>query len=278
MTRWKRLESIDRRVIFVVLMLGVITPMVFPLRLPIAVTPEVQSIYDRIESLRPGDVIMLAAEYDPSTLAEMQTMTFNTIRHAFRRGAKVVATCLYTTGVSQVEQDLRKISDEMGKKYGEDWVYLGYKPYPAQVILAMGQDFRNPFPKDYYGTDTDKLPLMKGIKNYHSLKFVLTVNATSGVDYWLQYGQSRYQFPLAMGVTAVMATDYYTYLQSKQIFGLIGGMKGAAEYEALMGEKGYATKVMNVQSVVHCVIVACIIMGNLAFVMSGGRLRMRGRA
>ena len=56
-------------------------------------------------------------------------------------------------------------------------------------------------------------------------------------------------------------------------------MKGAAEYEALMGEKkGYATKVMNVQSVVHCVIVACIVMGNLAFVMSGGRLRMGGRA
>lgn len=279
MNRWKRLEAIDRRVIFVMLIIGVVTPMIFPMHLPIAVTPEVQNIYDRIESLQPGDIFVLAGEYDPSTLAEMQSMTFNILRHAFRRGARVVAVCLFTTGVSQVDQDLKKISDEMGKKYGEDWVYLGYKPYPAIVISAMGQDFRNPFPRDYYGNETDKLPLMKGVKNLNSVKFVVDISATSGVDFWLQYGQSRYHFPLALGVTAVMATDYYSFLQSKQIFGLIGGLKGAAEYETLMKEeKGYATRVMNIQSVVHCVIVAFIIVGNLAYIMSGGRMRMGGRA
>jgi hypothetical protein len=55
-----------------------------------------------------------------------------------------VAVCLFTTGVSQVEQDLKKIADEAGKKYGEDYVYLGYKPYPAIVITALGQDFAIP--------------------------------------------------------------------------------------------------------------------------------------
>ena len=279
MTGWKRLESIDRRVIFAILIAGVIMPMIIPMRLPIAVTPEVQTVYDRIESLQPGDVIMMSMEYDPSTLAEMETMTFNTLRHVFRRGGKVVAVCLFTTGVSLIDQEMRKISDEMGKKYGVDWVFLGYKPYPAIVISAMGQDFRNPFPRDYYQNETDSLPLMKGIRNYSSVKFVLNISATSGVDFWIQYGSTRYQFPLALGVTAVMATDYYTYLQSKQIFGLIGGLKGAAEYETLMKEKGgYATRVMNIQSVVHCLIVAFIIIGNVAFIMSGGRLRMGGRA
>lgn len=278
MTFWKRIESIDRRVIFVVLMVGVLLPMALPIDFPVAVTPEVQSVYDRMESLQPGDVIMVACEYDPSLKAEMEPMTYSLLRHAYRRGAKVVSTCLFVTGVDLIAQELKTIGDEMGKKYGEDYVFLGYKPYPAIVINAMGQDFRNPFPKDYYGNDTDSLPMMKGIKNYGSLDFVMTVNATSGVDFWLQYGREPYQFPLGFAVAAVMATDYYSQLQSKQIFGMIGGMKGAAEYESLIGMKGDATRVMNIQSVVHIVIVGFIVIGNIAFFLSGGRLKLGGRA
>jgi len=278
MSFWKRIESIDRRILFVVLMGAVLLPMVFPLDLPVAVTPEVQSVYDQIQALQPGAIIMIPCEYDPSSLAEMEPMTYAILRHAYRRGAKVVTVCLYATGVSLIDQEFRKISDEMGKKYGEDWVYLGYKPYPAIVINSMGQDFRNSFPKDYYGNDTDSLPLMKGVKNYSSVKLVLTVNATSGVDFWLQYGREPYQFPLALAVTAVMASDYYSFLQSKQIFGLIGGMKGAAEYETLIDMKGDGTRGLNVQSVVHIVIVAFIVIGNVAFFASGGRLKLGGRA
>jgi hypothetical protein len=80
-------------------------------------------------------------------------------------------------------------------------------------------------------------------------------------------------------MTAVMASDYYTYVQSGQLVGLIGGLKGAAEYETLMHEKdGYATRVMNIQSVVHCIVVGFILVGNIAFLMSGGKFRMGGRA
>jgi hypothetical protein len=276
---WKALAAVDRRVIFVILIAGILLPMVFPLKMPIAVTPEVQSVYDRIEALKAGDTVMMTMEYDPSTLAEMQPMSFNMLRHLFRRGVKVVAVCLFNTGTSQVEQDLKKIADEAGKKYGEDYVFLGYKPYPAIVITALGQDFRNPFPSDYYGTRLDEIPVMKGIKNFSSVKLVLSVNATSGVDFWLQYGQSRYRFPLAMGMTAVMASDYYTYVQSGQLVGLIGGLKGAAEYETLMhDDNGNATRIMNIQSVVHCIVVAFIVIGNVAFLMSGGKFRMGGRA
>ena len=278
MSGWKRLEAIDRRVIFLIMAVGIILPMIFPLKLPIAVTPEVQAVYDRMESLQPGDVIMLGCQYDPSTKAEMQPMAFNILRHAFRKKAKVVAVCLLLAGSSQVDKDLNRISDEMGMKRGVDWAYLGYKPYPATVIMAMGQDFRIPFPKDYYDQETDSLPIMRGIKNLNAVKFVVDVDATSAATDWLQYGAARYQFPFALGVTAVMAADYYAYLQSNQTFGLLGGLKGAAEYEALMKEAGDATRVMNIQSVVHCVIVAFIIIGNIAFLMTGGRMRMGGRA
>jgi hypothetical protein len=275
---WERLSTIDRRWVFLTLAVGVIVPMIAPLKLPIAVTPEVKSVFDRIDAMKPGDVIHLDAGYDPSTRAEMEPMTYAILRHAYSKDLKVICTCLSVQGVSLVEQELAALAEENGKAYGEDYVYLGYKPYPAIVMLAMGEDYRQPFPFDYYKNETDKLPMMKGVRNYDDVELVITVSATSGVDMWIQYGVGRYQFPLAIAVTAVMATDYYAFLQSKQIVGLIGGMKGAAEYERLIAQEGYATRVMNIQSVVHLLIVAFIVVGNLAFLMSGGRIRMGGRA
>lgn len=273
-----RLGALDRRIIFVVVTAGIILPMIFPIKLPILVTPEVKALWDRIETLKPGDPVLLTAEYDPGTTAEMDPMMQAMLRHLFRKNARVIVVCLYSTGVSLIDQSVSKIADEMHKVKGVDWTYLGYKPYPNIVIQSLGQDFRLSFPRDYYGADTDSLPVMQGIKNYNSLKFVLTINATSGVDYWLQYGQTKYGFPLAIGVTAVMATDYYSTLQSKQIFALVGGMKGAAEYEVLVDAKGYATRVMNIQSVVHAVIVGFILLGNIAYLAQGGRLKLGGRA
>ena len=43
-----------------------------------------------------------------------------------------------------------------------------------------------------------------------------------------------------------MATDYYPYLQAGRIFGLMGGLKGAAEYEILAENPGPAVQGMAV--------------------------------
>ena len=71
--------------------------------------------------------------------------------------------------------------------------------------------------------------------------------------------------PLAIGVTGVMATDYYPYLQSGRIFGLMGGLKGAAEYEQLADNPGPATKGMAMQMWAHLLIIAFIIVGNIGY-------------
>ena len=85
----------------------------------------------------------------------------------------------------------------------------------------------------------------------------------------------RYNVPLALGVTAVMATDYYTFLQSKQLFGLIGGLKGAAEYEKLIGRnKDIANRSMDAVSVAHVFIILFIIIGNIAFFATGRGKRL----
>ncbi len=275
MAFFEKMLALDRRWIFLAIAVSVIAPFFFYIGLPIKVTPEVKALYDAIEKLKPGDVVMYAPEYDPSTLPEMQPMAKAFMRHCFSKNIKLVSTGLFQLGVAQVEQDLTAIAKEYGKKRGVDYVFLGYKPYPETVILNMGENFRKSFPTDYYGTPTDSLPMMRGIQNYSDCKLAVTITAVSGIDYWIRSAHGRYNIPLAIGVTAVMATDYYSYLQSGQLFGLVGGMKGAAEYEQLTGfkEKKHlvATRKMDIQSFAHLAIILFVILGNIAYFASRGK-------
>ncbi len=263
---WQKLLDLDRRWIYLVIGIVTFIPMLRYIGLPIKITPEVIAVYDRIESQPPGTVVMVPMEFSPSTMAELEPMARAVLIHCFSRDLRVISTALQIDGVILIEQVLRESAAEYGKKYGEDYVFLGYKPYPEMVILGMGENFRNNFPKDYYNNDLDDLPMMAGVNNYSSVSFIVNINATSGVDYWINYANGSYGVPLALGVTAVIATDYYAFLQSEQIFGLMGGLKGAAEYERLIGRpKDVANRAMTSVSVAHVFILLFIILGNVAF-------------
>lgn len=265
---WQKLIDIDRRWIYLVIGIVTFIPILIPIGLPVYVTGEVEAVFNRVDALPAGTIIMLPMEYDPATMAELQPMAYAILRHCFSKNLKVITTALQIDGVTIIRDDLKKIAAEYNKKYGVDYVFLGYKPYPGIVILNMGEDFRKPFPRDYYGTPLDSIPMMKGVRNCSNCAMIIDINATSGVDYWINYAHTRYQAPLAIGVTAVMATDYYAFLSSGQIFGLIGGLKGAAEYEKLIKHPDFAAKAMDVQSIAHSVIVLFIIIGNVAYFAS----------
>ena len=74
-----------------------------------------------------------------------------------------------------------------------------------------------------------------------------------------------YGAEMGAGVTAVMAPKFYAYVRANQLIGLLGGMKGAAEYEHLVGVEGAATSGMGAQSLVHMTIIGLIVIGNFAY-------------
>ncbi len=277
--RWvEQMLAIDRRVLYGLMFLAVLIPSLIPIGMPIKISPEVRNVYDRVEAVKPGEIILLDFGYDPSTAAELEPMAKAMLRHAFSRNLRVLSCCLSSTGVTLAEAHLASVAEEYGKKRGEDYVYLGYQPYPAIVIMTMGENFRTPFPLDYYGTPLDSIPMMKGVRNYNDIAMVLTINATSGIDSWIIYGQGRYKFPLGLGSAAVMATNYYQYVQSGQLFGILSGLRGAAEYEILVQKGTVARKGMDVQSVAHALIVVFIILGNVTYLVERRRAqRAAGR-
>ncbi len=267
----EKMFAIDRRWVYLALGLAVLISLKIPFSIPIPISKEARNIYNFIDTLKAGDAVHLAIDYDPSTLAELHPMTLSILKQCFEKKIKVVVTALHQNGPAMaaaaldtaVARHAARSGEQM--KNGVDYVFLGYKPYPALIILGMGQNYRIPFPTDYYGVPVDSLPMMKHIQNYDDVKAILNVSGTSATDYWISYGNGRYKVPLAIGVTGVMATDYYPYWQTGQIFGILGGLKGAAEYETLVGTPGKAVQGMKVQMVAHLIIIVFIIIGNIGY-------------
>ncbi|HWR84101.1 MAG TPA: hypothetical protein VN285_12440 [Candidatus Deferrimicrobium sp.] len=282
MNIFERMMSLDRRWVFLFVALVCVATYIVPFEIPVRVDDEVRSIFEFIDTLRPGQIVFVAIDYDPNALAELHPMTYAIMEHCFRKNLKVIVTALSQNGPGMAEQAIRDIADSVrldreygGVKYtgreivrGEDYTFLGYKPYYALVILGMGQDFRIPFPTDYYGVTLDSIPMMRGVHNYAQVAVVVDLSAGNITDAWIAYGQGRFGFPLALGLTGVMGADYYPYLNSGQVFGIMAGLYGAAQYEQLADNPGRAKDGMRVQVYAHLVIILFIIMGNVGYFMS----------
>ena len=272
MTFIERVLNIDRRIIYLLVGIATVLPFLFPTKMKVKVTPEVQSAYDFIESLPSGSYIMLASDYDPQTQAENEAQAKAFLRHMFKKNLKVIVSALSQDGAALTEMLTTVVSKEYKKEKGIDYVYLGFKPYPNIVILSMGEDIRLSYPKDFYNVKLDDLPMMKNIKNYNDLAGVVEVGGGNVSTMWIQSGVERYKVKLAIACTAVSGPQYYANLQAKQIFGLIAGLKGAAEYETLLLDEYMrinaptkAIQGMNVQNFVHLLIIFLTLLGNIAF-------------
>ena len=265
----KWLETLDRRWIFVTMGLLVLGPLMFPLPLPLVISHPVRGFDETVSKIPDGSTVLMSCDYDPSGIPEMVPMTRTAFRHLLQKNCKVVVTVLWNGGPGLVDSILRETAREFPtKQYGVDYVNLGYKAGNEAVMVVMGQGVANAFPRDYRGDDSRRLPIMQRVRDYSSFPLLVSISAGyPGTKEWVQQVQARFHIPVVAGVTAVSAPEYYPYLQSGQLQGLLGGMAGAAEYEKARGEMGSATRGMGGQSLGHAFVALCILLGNVIQIM-----------
>lgn len=275
----ERMLKIDRRIIFLVIGFCTLLPLLYPVGLPIKISQEVRGVYDHIESLPEGSAFLLSLDFDPASKPELHPQSISLLRHAFRKNLRVIALTLWVSGTGMADQVITQVAREMGKENGKDYVFLGWSPGGTAVIINMGQDLYGAFPADYNGKPTKELPVLHGITNLRDVNYAVSLGAgRPGVEEWYVFGKDKYKFELGGGCTGVMAPGLYPLLRSGQINGLIGGLRGAAEYETLMDQKGRAIAGMDAQSATHLAIIVLVIMCNLFYFSSRSRARSQGQA
>ena len=268
-----KIGSIDRRWIFLIIAAVVIVPLIFPVGLPIRPTDTTKNVYDSIEKLPAGSKVLLSVEYSPSTRPENHPMTISILRHLFKNNHKVFITCLWPDGQFMAQDAINQVAkQEFNKTYGVDYVFLGFRPGNEAVVKGIVSNLRKLYTVDVYQKKIDEIPLMNGINNFKDFDFLFSSSAGfPGTIEWVQYASDPTGIPMASGVTSIQVNEVMPYVQAGQMVGVLAGMPGAAEYEALINQKGSATSGMDAQSVAHLVIVLFIILGNVSFFIERNR-------
>lgn len=263
-----KLLNIDRRLIFLFILVGVIIPLLIPIGFKIEITKNVKMVFDLVQKTKEDAPVLMAFDYDPSTKPELHPMAIAMIKHAIEKKQKVVCVALWPMGSQMCDQIFTILSAEMPSlKYGENFINLGYKAGGIVTIQAMGQKFSTVFPTDANGKKISEFPIMKNITKLKDFSYIASFSAgTPGLKEWIMVAKDKYNIPVTGGTTAVSTPGFLPYINDQlQLHGLIGGLKNAAEYEALVNRKGTATSGMDAQSVAHLIIITFIIIGNIAY-------------
>src|SRR5207237_1131255 len=132
-------------------------------------------------------------------------------------------------------------------------------------------NLRKMYPADINGKNLADIPMTANISNLKDMQLIINISAGNpGMKEWVQYASSPLGIKLVVGATAVQAPLAYPYYPS-QMLGLLAAIKGAAEYEAALGNKyhrfagpKYADGIrrMAPQFWAHLLIIGLIILGN----------------
>jgi hypothetical protein len=283
--------NLDRRIIYACIVLCVLGPMFFPLGLKFTPTPEVQKCFDDVNKLAPGSVILISCDYGPDSAPECQPMCIALLHQCFQRKLRPILVALTPAGDVMAQKALTDVlSTESngqptypGLTPGKDYSVLGYQAGTSAVIIALTSSFTRTYPNDKEGKPTAGQPIYQDVRKLSDVKYIVDIAAVAMPEQWLIYGAARENVKMSTCCTAVSAAQYYPYYHAGQFRGLIGGMKGSAEYEILADVAGItgkipnATKGMDSQSLVHVFLVMAIVLVNIFYFAERQREAAAGR-
>jgi len=262
----------DPRFIYVLLILVIAVPILTHSLLPVPATETTRAVYDFIENLPTGSLVVVSFDYSTSTVPELQPQATIVTQHLFLRPLKILFIAQWTDGPALTDAVLDAI-DKGNKTYGTDYATLGYVPNTA-TLIGMTADIQAFFPVDTRGNPTKSLPIIEEFPAAREASLVVTfVAGEPGLSLYLQYWQSRLNIPVAAGSVAALAPGYMPFYSSQQIVGILISIRAAAEYEFLehaqysqvpVGLSG-APSAMVAQSTSHMLIIAMIVVSNVAY-------------
>jgi hypothetical protein len=278
------LKDLDRRWIFLAMGLLVVGMYAAGVKDDLPRSPYVDAFYRAVEELPAGSIVMLSADFDPASAAELLPMYTGVIHHLFSRGLRIVNTATWPAAPPYIRQEFARIAPRYEAVYGEDWVELGFKPGDDVAMGLIAQSLQNAYPTESRdGRAYAEVPLLREVgEGMNGISLLITMSAGyPGILEWIAQVGGRYDVPIVCGTTAVQTPDIFAFYP-RQVRGFLGAATGATQYLQLVDEVTTETSVtaikeenqkrMQVQSWGHVLIIGLIVLGNVIY-FSGRRAR-----
>ena len=269
----------DPRPLYLLLILVITVPILGHTILPVPVSATTRAVYDFIQTLaetKPNSLVVLSFDYSTSLVPELHPQAIVVTEQLFSLPLKVIFVAQWVDGPALTDAVLDTI-DKGSKKYGVDYVTLGYIPNIA-TLIGMTTNIQQFFPVDTRGNPTSSLPIIQEFPAAKQASLLVTfTGGEPGVDNYLQYWQTPFGISVAAGAPAISAPGYMPFYNSGQLVGILISMKAAAEYEFLINEVDIsgAVSAMVAQSTSLMLIAILVILSNIGYVVQ--RSRRKGR-
>ncbi|UCG54988.1 MAG: hypothetical protein JSV32_01875 [Dehalococcoidia bacterium] len=268
-----RIGDIDRRYLYLLLIILVGVPLLRPIGLPIPISSMTRDLYTELENLPPGSVILQIINIGPAQLSDCGVGTLALTKHIFTLDLKWVGVSQAADGAMIYEYIMNKIGQPSGKTYGENWVYLGYAAGGEAMQASLATDFATVFPIDFYGTPVGEIPLMSEVRTHEDIDMVI-IHSNSGdqVEGLLRQWQSPYNTVCVANVGSVMGPSMLPYYPN-QLLSVLVGMSAGAEYELVAGVPGPGLSSADAMSMGNILVIAFLLLGNISLLLekSGGK-------
>lgn len=270
--RLARVSTIDRRFIFLVMGIAVMLPFLVPVSF--SAKPSVQTVQfsDELDAAiaRPGPFGIELA-YGNQTMAELEPIAKAILHRLFHAKKKVVIFTFYESSTAFIRRYLVEMEKTYGIKDGVDFVFLGYASAYTTAMYKMGTSIEDVFHEDDGGRAVSTLPLMKGVTSLQDFSGLACIAGNSNPRFWINFAVAPFNIQFLAVMTAVEATNYFPFLQTGQLKGMLGGGRAGAEFEEILVNRGIrkstgdATRSLGSQSLALLAIIAFIVIGNIGW-------------
>lgn len=269
MTIWEKMQKVDRRILYAILVVLVCGGLFFPSTIKTDPDPSSKSFYEAFMKMPKGSTVIVQTDWTNSTRGEsmghfenlMRLMMAGDHKFVFYSAADPAAPQVARTVIARIIAE-RKEQGFREYKVGEDYIDLGFFPNAEATNTSMGVNLRAAWakrmskmptgePGKMKEVDIWETPVLKEIGKIEDVDMMVVVTASASIDIAIQRLANKVDITaLVTGVTGPTVLPFY---QSGQVKGIGVGLKGVYDIEYLMAngindvkdEKGLAVVTWN---------------------------------
>lgn len=244
-TVWDKLQGIDRRILYAILMVFTSVPLFITVALPVDPDPSSKDFYATLRNLPAEQTVFLQSDWTNSTRGENGGHLESIFRILMSKKQKFVIYSLADPQAPQVFRDVMLRVNQEREAQGlaryqpwVDYVDLGFFANAEGTTVSIGNDVRKLFgtrrAKDENGVERNvfESPVLLPINKVGDAGLLIIVTASNTIDYAVQRLSGKVK--MACACTGVIGPSALVYYQSKQLEGVAVGLKGVYDVEYMM--------------------------------------------
>jgi hypothetical protein len=266
------LENIDRRIIYLILIVIVGVMTLAPAGLPLRISSETKLAYDTIEKLPAGSVVLYSLDLDIMGWLQGGPQAIAFLQHLFNRPVRIVLIGWRPDSEFLILKTLRSV-DLKGKRYGVDYVNLGFVAGGETAMAGFAADLRKVVRTDYSGTDLEQIPIMKTIASAKDFSLIVCPNTGEpGALGFIRQWRIPYNVPIITSQPPMTVPEFVPHVKAGLLIAALPAIRSSAEYELLIKKPGLGIAAQDAVSLGTLSLLALIVVGNIG---TAWKLRLR---